>query len=73
MNDFYGAILVIDGEWYSFDFDDKELKEFKEGKLKKFKNKYIEPHSLDKLALLGISIRKMTKIIENLRDTDASV
>jgi len=31
-DDFYGAVLLIDGEYYRFDFDDYEIKKFKNGK-----------------------------------------
>jgi len=67
-DDFYGAVLLIDGEYYRFDFDDYEIKKFKNGKFKKFRNEFIKSHGIDRLALLGMSLRKMIKIIDNLRE-----
>ena len=57
---FFGTVLVVDGQEYVFDFREYEIKDFK--------NKKIKDVALDELALISISLRKMTKIATYLRE-----
>ena len=58
--DFYGAVLKIDGQDYVFDFREYEIKDFK--------NKKPKDSELDDLAVITISLRKMSKIAAYLRE-----